>query len=81
VATLDESVVLYLAVREHIGLLDQLAQRRWRALVYEGHQGERLAELEDHLGPLLGNGVAIVHRGQLTGGHSSPRHFAILQRS
>jgi hypothetical protein len=80
-STLDESVVLYLAVREHVGLVRQLGQLRWRALVYEGHQGERLGELEDHLRPLLNNGVAIVRRGQLAGGYSSARPFAILLRT
>jgi hypothetical protein len=79
-STLDESVVLYLAVRQHIGLMHQLAELRWRALVYEGHQDERPKELDDHLQPLLRNGATIASRGQVIDGYSSARPFAILLR-
>jgi hypothetical protein len=78
--TLDEAVVFYLAVRQHVGIIQQLTQVRWRALIYEGHQGEQLGQLEDHLRPLMEVNAVIAHRGQVTDGYSSARPFAILLR-
>jgi hypothetical protein len=79
-STLDEAVVFYLAVRQHVGILQQLTQVRWRALVYEGHQGEQLEQLEEHLQPLLEANAVLACRGQVTDGYSSARPFAILLR-
>lgn len=77
---LPESVVFYLAIRGHVGMMTALSRLPWRALVYEGHQGETAVETKEHLAPLLVNGVELVNPGWLRGGHSSPRPFALLVR-
>ena len=42
---LENSIILYLAIRHHIGFIDALRQMPWRALVYEGAQDEKREEL------------------------------------
>ena len=49
---LNDSLVLYLAIREHIGFVADLAELPWRALVYEGGATESAAGLEEALAPL-----------------------------
>jgi hypothetical protein len=50
---LRESIVFYLSVREHMGILQSLQTIPWRAFVYEGHQGETVEEAQDFLRPLV----------------------------
>lgn len=47
VSMLDNTIIFYLAVREHIGFISALADIPWQAMVYEGHQGEDLSNLSD----------------------------------
>jgi hypothetical protein len=49
---LDGAVVLYLAIRHHIGFASALADVPWRALVYEGGEEESVQTLEEHLAGL-----------------------------
>jgi len=49
---LDGSLVLYLAIRHHIGFLRQLGEFRWRALVYEGGELEGVDRLGESLAGL-----------------------------
>jgi hypothetical protein len=42
---LGKSILFYLAIRHHIGLIDALASVPWNVLVYEGPQGETEEEL------------------------------------
>jgi hypothetical protein len=77
---LEEAIVLYLSVRQHVGLLDSLRRIPWRALVYEGHQGESLDALPGLLGPLLRDGVGCVSTSLAADGDSAPRPLALLVR-
>jgi hypothetical protein len=49
---LSESLVLYLAIRHHVGFVADLGALPWRALVYEGGETESVARLEEALAPL-----------------------------
>jgi hypothetical protein len=49
---LQESLVLYLAIRHHVGFVADLGELPWRALVYEGGETESVARLEEALAPL-----------------------------
>lgn len=49
---LDGSIVLYLAIRHHIGYLRELGSFPWRALVYEGGNTETARTLAATLAPL-----------------------------
>jgi hypothetical protein len=46
---LDGSVMLYLAVRHHVGFLRELGEIPWSALVYEGGETESVEYLEESL--------------------------------
>jgi len=52
----------------------------WRIFVYEGHEGERLEDLEGHIGPLLRQYIRVVSRAYIADGFSDRRPFAILLR-
>ena len=78
---LSESVVFYLSVRQHVGLLDDLRRIPWRAMVYEGHQNERVEELPDVLAPLLEDGVRCAAATRLADGDSGYRPIALLVRN
>lgn len=78
---LPESVVFFLSVREHLGLMESLATLPWRALVYEGHQGERKADLHAQLAPLLADPtVTLTASEEFRDGDSEPRPLAFLVR-
>ena len=49
---LNDSLVLYLAIRHHAGFVADLGSLPWRALVYEGGETESVARLEEALAPL-----------------------------
>lgn len=77
---LNESVVLYLSVHQHIGLLESLRHIPWRLLVYEGHQGETLQDAATALAPLLTEPVRQIVASCLADGDSGPRPLIILRR-
>jgi hypothetical protein len=77
---LSEAVVFYLAVREHIGLLDGLSRIPWRALVYEGHQWEQLSEVPRFVEPLLRDGVEISAALSISDGDCGSRPLLVLKR-
>jgi hypothetical protein len=77
---INTSVVLYLAVRHHIGLLRELIDLPWAALVYEGPQGERTSELAEVLRPLLDAGALIRSTLMYRDGDSGTRPLAVLTR-
>lgn len=56
---LDESVVLYLSVRKHVGMMRNLTTIPWRVLVYEGHHSEDLDCLPQILESFLSEQVDI----------------------
>ncbi len=49
---LDEAIVLYLAIRHHVGFLSDLARMPWKALVYEGGETEQAATIDRSLAEL-----------------------------
>lgn len=49
---MNDSLVLYLAIRHHVGFVADLAELPWRALVYEGAETESAARLTETLAPL-----------------------------
>jgi len=80
-ADLAESVVFYLSVRQHIGLLHSLGRIPWRALVYEGHQREHPRDVPHVLAPLLTDGVRCAVTSRIADGDSGSRPVAVLLRS
>lgn len=79
-SSLKESVVFYLAARQHIGLLHSLQRIPWRVLIYEGHQRERLEDIPMVLGPLLTSDVLFLRSAKASDGDSAARPIAILLR-
>lgn len=76
-----DSIVFYLAAKKHVGLIRDLANIPWRALVYEGHQGESeedckrdISEME-HLWNCVLTAQAVVSDGD-----SGMRRVALLTR-
>jgi hypothetical protein len=78
---LGESVILYLSVRQHVGLLQSLGRISWRAMIYEGHQGEDPARVPAVLAPLLRDGVRCMSTALVADGDSLPRPIALLLRT
>ena len=77
---LTESVIFYLSVHKHIGVLQSLQQIPWRVLVYEGHQGERLQDIPQILSPLLAANVRCVESASIADGDSAARPVVLLVR-
>jgi SAM-dependent methyltransferase len=78
---LDGAIVLYLAIRHHVGWLRALAEIPWRALLYEGGEQESVATLEDSLRGLrelcdFDVAAAVDFRD----GEGDPRPVAVLVR-
>lgn len=48
-AKLDGCVISYVAIRRHIGWLDELAQIPWSFLIYEGHKPDSEADFARHI--------------------------------
>lgn len=78
---LDGSIVLYLAVRDTMGIMPSLTRFGWEVLVYEGHQGETLGESREHLAPLLeATGAEVASATKYSDGDSTARSLLILVR-
>jgi hypothetical protein len=72
-------VILYLAIRHHIGILDALASLPWEVLVYEGAEGEALEDLRA-MPRQLGGRCELVELASVEDGDCSPRPLAIFRR-
>lgn len=80
-AYLDGCVVSYLAVRGHLGWLDELSTLPWKFLIYEGHEGETREDFEQYVKEF--GAVTTFRIGHLTSyfdGDSDERTLAILVR-
>ena len=78
---LPQSVVFYLAMYNHIGFIDALGRLPWKALVYEGHEGDSLEELSGRLAEIKNVGsFSIKAAREYTDGDSGMRPIAILVR-
>jgi hypothetical protein len=74
-------VVFHLAMRKHIGFLEQLPDLPWRAMVYEGNEEESLATLETWLSGLRKLcRFTIAEAIDYSDGECAPRPLAILIR-
>jgi hypothetical protein len=78
---LDESVVFYLSVHRHIGFVEELSAQTWRALVYEGHDGESVAEARHNVERLVGPGIALGSIRVAVDGDSGPRPYCVAVRT
>lgn len=80
-ASLEGSVISYLAVRGPLGWLKSLATIPWEFMIYEGHEEESEKDLERfvaELNELVPVRIAVVDRTR--DGDSEPRTVAILKR-
>jgi len=77
---LSESVIFYLSVRQHIGILRELAKIPWKVFVYEGHQRELLEEVPSLLSSIMNGDTRISTFEYFGDGDSEPRPIVILVR-
>ena len=77
---LPDAVVFFLAMRQYTGIPGSLVDVPWRALVYEGHQGESLADADDHVRAFEKPGITVAHRTYMRDGHSRRRPLVTLIR-
>jgi hypothetical protein len=79
---LEGCVVSYLAVRGHLSWLQALKDIPWAFLIYEGHEGETLAEFEGYLDDFKKlTSFRVGARGSYVDGDSEERTVAILARA
>jgi SAM-dependent methyltransferase len=79
---MSEAVVLYLAIRHHVGFLKALRDMPWKALVYEGPQAETGDELRRVLGDLKRLvPCEIVSKAEISDADSWDRPLVLLRRS
>ena len=78
---LDGAVVLYLAIRHHIGWLSALGEIPWGAMLYEGGEQESVATLEQSLAGLRALcDVEVAAAVDFRDGEGDPRPVALLVR-
>ncbi len=78
---LEGCIVLYLAAWKHIGFLEQLDNIAFKAIVFEGHEGEELKNLEKIMIPILNKWrCRVASRTEIRDGYSSSRPLLILVR-
>jgi hypothetical protein len=77
---MNESVVFYLAVYGHIGLVNSINRIPWRILVFEGHQGDTIEELNRLLIMFLECDVTRLCEKYIEDGDSSGRPIIIVAR-
>lgn len=77
---LGGSVVFYLAVHQHLGVLESLREIDWEALVFEGHQDDAPEDVHRLVAPLLADGARVADDYPLADGKSSSRRVLVLVR-
>jgi hypothetical protein len=77
---LEEAIVFYLSVREHLGFLGALRTLPWRALVYEGHQGESIDDMSRQIASFFGTTVTRHQSVLLRDGDCGSRPACVLVR-
>lgn len=76
-----EHVLLYLAIRHHVGFLDALKELPWGIMIYEGGESESVSTLERSLAQL--DSICqyeICAAGDFRDGDSDPRPVAVIRR-
>jgi hypothetical protein len=76
---LEESIVFYLSIRGHIGVIEELKKLNCRFFVYEGHQEESLSESKEYMKDILQNKMYVFHQQYLSDGDSYKRPLLILR--
>jgi hypothetical protein len=77
---LDQSIVLYLSVVQHIGILEDLFKIPWCAMVFEGHQRISAEQLEEQLRPFINHGCKLARLESAADGDSRSRPLAVVLR-
>jgi hypothetical protein len=78
---LNECVILYLSVVNNLGIMQSLSRIPWRALVFEGHQGQEVQAAADDLLARFGRNVEVIRSTHRSDGDSKPRPILILVRT
>jgi hypothetical protein len=78
---LNECVILYLSVVNNLGIMRSLSRIPWRALVFEGHQGQDAQAAVDALLARFGNNVEVTSSTRRSDGDSKARPILILTRT
>jgi len=78
---LGNSILLYLAIRHHIGLIDALASVPWQVLVYEGPQEETPDELREVIHQLEEMASCeVAATGEIEDGDCTKRPLVVFRR-
>jgi len=79
---LDESIIFYLAIREYFGFMSVLGRIPWKVIIYEGHKGEKQADLSNDLSELYKMcPFSIASSTEYNDGDSHERTLAVLIRN
>jgi hypothetical protein len=74
-------VVSYLAVRGHMGFLEDLARLPWQFMLYEGHENDTAEQTREYLSELASKvAFKVAAESLYKDGDSRERYVAILQR-
>jgi hypothetical protein len=76
----EESIVFYLSVYLHMGLLNSINRIPWRIFIFEGHQGETIEEIDRLLSTFLEYDVTPLCREYMEDGDSGRRPIIMLAR-
>jgi O-antigen/teichoic acid export membrane protein len=77
---LSQSVIFCLSVRQNVGFLNSIRDMPWRALVYEGHEGESLESAQAFLKPSLAGRLQIASAFDAANENARSRPVVILTR-
>jgi hypothetical protein len=76
-----DCVISYLAVRGHMGFLDDLAKLPWQFMLYEGHENDTAEQTRGYLSELAGKvPFKVAAESIYKDGDSRERYVAILRR-
>jgi len=78
----NRAIVLYLAAVEHVGIIADLGNIPWKALVFEGHQRETQAQVEKWLDDIRTRwNCSLAYQGSISDGDCGSRTLALFVRS
>jgi hypothetical protein len=81
VPQLGNSILFYLAIRHHIGLIDALANVPWQILVYEGPQEETSEELHNVIHQIEQmTPCEVAAKGEIEDGDCTKRPLVVFRR-
>jgi len=78
---LNQSIIFYLAVWRHFGFMSELARLPWKALVFEGHDGDTFESLRESFQKVqLEWNCTIVAKSEIRDGDCGVRPIVVLLR-